>query len=155
MNDEVLIITGTPPNTVEKLKEMAMVYEPLLLLMTVAGKKQFHSSIPSLGATVLGSYLQKHGIQVKISDFYVDDPPDCQQDIIGISSTFCNLEDVADMVKYIEGKNPKATIVLGGALSWSMPPAQLFELIPGIDFIVEREGEQTFLELIKAIRKGS
>ena len=152
MNDKVLIITGTPPNTVDKLKEMAMVYEPLLLLMSIAGKKQFHSSIPSLGATLLGSYLQKHNVPVKINDFYVDDLPSCDEDIIGISSTFCNLEDVITISKYIEEKNPAATIVLGGALSWSFPPAQLFEFIPGINHIVQREGEQTFLELIKILK---
>src|SRR4030042_2550348 len=132
MNDKVLIITGTPPNTVEKLKEMAMVYEPLLLLMSIAGKKQFHSSIPSLGAPLLGTYLQKHDIPVKIDDFYVDDLPSCDEDIIGISSTFCNLEDVITISKYLEEKNPAATIVLGGALRWSFPPAQLFDFIPSI-----------------------
>jgi anaerobic magnesium-protoporphyrin IX monomethyl ester cyclase len=155
MNDKVLIITGTPPNTVDKLKEMAMVYEPLLLLMSIAGKKAFHSSIPSLGSTVLGSYLKKNGIKVEINDFYIDTPPSCDADIIGISSTFCNIEDVVMIAKYIEDKNPVATIVLGGALSWSMPPTQIFDIVPGIDYIVQREGEQTFLELINAIRNGT
>ena len=35
-----------------------------------------------------------------------------------------------------------------------MPPLELLKLIPGIDYIVLREGERTFLELVRAIASG-
>jgi radical SAM superfamily enzyme YgiQ (UPF0313 family) len=155
VKEKVLIITGTPPNTVSKLKEMGMVYEPLLLLMSLAGKNTFHSSIPSLGATVLGTYLKGHGIQVEIADFYFDTLESCDTDIVGISSTFLGAEDVGTIVNFVREKNPQAIIVLGGALAWSVPPATLLGIIPNIDYIVQREGEQTFTELIKVIRNNS
>jgi anaerobic magnesium-protoporphyrin IX monomethyl ester cyclase len=154
VKEKILLITGTPPNTVSKLKEMGMVYEPLVLLMSMAGKNTFHSSIPSLGATVLGTYLKEQGIQVEIADFYVDTLESYDADIVGISSTFCGIDDVRIIANSVREKNPKAIIVLGGALAWSVPPATLLEIIPNIDYIVQREGEQTFTELIKVIRNN-
>jgi radical SAM superfamily enzyme YgiQ (UPF0313 family) len=151
VKEKVLIITGTPPNTVLKLNEMGMMYEPLLLLMSMAGKNTFHSSIPSLGATVLGTYLKKQGIQVEIADFYFDTLESYDADIIGISSTFLGMEDVGTIANSVRERNPKAIIVLGGALTWSIPPTTLFSVIPNIHYIVQREGEQTFTELINVI----
>jgi len=41
---------------------------------------------------------------------------------------------------------------MGGPLSWSLPPSSIMTAVPELDYIVLREGEQTFLELIEALK---
>jgi radical SAM superfamily enzyme YgiQ (UPF0313 family) len=102
----------------------------------------------------LGRYLVEHGIDVKIVDFYLDEVKSFDVDIVGISSTFMSVEDVKQIAERVREENPSATIVLGGPLSWSVLPDQLLHMVPSLDYIVMREGEQTFSELIHLIGIG-
>jgi len=152
---KVLIITGFSPMGLPQLKEMGTNLD-LHLINSLSGQTgtTFRISIPTIGPAVIGSYLQQHGIEVEIRDFYFDEVCAFDVDIVGISSTFMGVENVQEIAGLIREQNPSATIVLGGPLSWSVSPLKLLELISNIDFIVLREGEQTFLELVHELRNG-
>lgn len=153
-NAKVLIVTGFSPFTPPQLEEMGMTFESFPLLLAMSGKETFRFSIPTIGPVVLGSYLMQHGIEVDVKDFFFDEVRFDNYDIVGISSTFLSVEDVARIVGLARKQNPSVAIILGGPLSWSIPPAKVMELLPDVDYIVKQEGEQTFLELIGEIRRG-
>ncbi|MFC1921617.1 B12-binding domain-containing radical SAM protein, partial [Chloroflexota bacterium] len=150
----VLIITGVSPVNVAQLEGMGIISDPIALLLSMSGKSTYQCSIPSLGAIAVGSYLKQQGMQVKVADYFFDEVPFTDADIIGISSTFMSLEDVKTISDLSREKNPQATIVLGGPISWSISHVDLLQFISSLDYIVLQEGEQVFLELIKTIRKG-
>ena len=151
--EKVLIITGFSPMGLPQFEEMGTNLNPQLI-KSISGRTSFRISIPTIGPAVIGSYLQQQGIEVEITDFYFDEVNAFGVDIVGISSTFMGVRDVQEIADLIRRQNPSATIVLGGPLSWSLSPLKLLELITNIDFIVLREGEQTFLELIHELRNG-
>lgn len=152
-NGKVLIITGFSPMGLPQLEEMGTNLNPQLI-KSISGRTSFRISIPTIGPAIMGSYLQQQGIEVEIRDFYFDKVCASDVDIVGISSTFMGVDNVREIADLIRGQNPSATIVLGGPLSWSISPLKLLELIPNIDFIVLREGEQTFRELVYEVRNG-
>ncbi|MFC1900665.1 B12-binding domain-containing radical SAM protein [Chloroflexota bacterium] len=151
---DVLIITGVSPVNVDQLEQQGMVCDPVILLLSMSGKNTYQCSIPSLGAAALGGYLRQQGLRVKIADFFFDEVPFSDTDIIGISSTFMSLEDVKRISDLARENNPGSTIVLGGPLSWSISPVQVLQFIPSLDYIIMQEGEQVFLEFINAVRTG-
>ena len=147
----VLIVTGFAPLRLPQLLEMGMPVGPISFLSGMAGKQTLQFSIPTVAPAVLGSYLSQHGVNVEIADCFIDPERLYDADIIGISSTFMGIEDVKQIANKVERDNPHATVVLGGPLSWSISPVEILQLVPAIDYIILREGEQTFLELIQAI----
>ena len=106
----------------------------------------------TLGAVTIASYLRNFGVEVEVQDFYVDQVNLSEARIVGISSTFMDLRDVKEVVEYIKEENPKAITVLGGPLSWSYPISRIMNEVLGLDIIVLREGEKTFLDLISRIQ---
>lgn len=155
MNQQrVLILTGFSPIRLPQLEEMGIAFEPLPVLLSMSGKDTFRFSIPPIGGAVIASYLKQRGIEAEIADFYFDDIPSFDADIVGISSTFMGIEDVKRIADLVREQNANAKIVLGGPLSWSIPPARLLQMVPGLDYIVQREGEETFYQLIGQIRDG-
>jgi len=151
IKSRVLIVTGFAPLRLPQLLEMGIPVEPIIFLSGMAGKQTLQFSIPTIAPAVLSSYLSENGVNVEIADCFIDPERLYDADIVGISSTFMGIDDVKQVVNKVERDNPSATIILGGPLSWSVPSTEIMKLIPAIDYIIMREGEQTFLELIRAI----
>ena len=151
---DVLIITGVSPVGIPELEQMGMVCDPVILMLDMSGKNAYQCSIPSLGAAAVGGYLRQQGLRVKIADFFFDEVPFTDAGIIGISSTFMNFEDVKRIAGQVREKNPQSVIVLGGPISWSVPPELILQYIPELDYILLQEGEQVFLQFIREIQAG-
>ncbi len=151
IKSRILIVTGFAPVRLPQLLEMGMPVGPINFLSGMAGKQTLQFSIPTVAPAVLGSYLIENGVDVEIADYFIDTEKPYDADIVGISSTFMGIEDVKQIADKIERDNPHAVIVLGGPLSWSIPPQDILKMVPVIDYIIMREGEQSFLELIRAI----
>jgi radical SAM superfamily enzyme YgiQ (UPF0313 family) len=123
-----------------------------------AGRLYLDKSYPPLGLGYLAAVLKCENIDVKVIDL-VDTPfekvPDIMKrynpQIVGVS---CNLTDyrwgafrLATIIKSI---NPKIKVVFGGSHATHMYK-QILQNFP-VDVIVRFEGEETFLELVKAIQ---
>ena len=150
---KILIITGIAPVGLAELEEWGTAREPLVAA-SMSTRSSYRVSVPTIGPVVVGTYLQRHGIDVEIEDFYFDEVCAHDADIVGISSTFMDVKNVREIADVISEQCPSAFVVLGGPLSWSISPSKLLERIPRLDCIVMREGEQTFSELICTLRNG-
>jgi radical SAM superfamily enzyme YgiQ (UPF0313 family) len=157
MEPEVIILYGIPPVNLKEMWQFGFAIPPciptFMKKITDTDKVQF-TGFQTLGAITLASYLKNNGINVDTQDFYVDPINITKAKIVGISSTFMNLEEVNEITKYVKEKNPKVTLVLGGPISWSQPPEKILNEIPELEIIILREGEKTFLDLVKKILKG-
>lgn len=151
---DVAIIAGIPPLDLNKLSGQGVSSAILPRLFSMLGKDKFHFSTPEIGPAIIAGYLRQNGIESVIFDYYLDEIEVRDFDIVGISSTFSNTEDIKQIARDVRHQNPSAAIVLGGPLSWAVLPSELFDTIPEISYIVTKEGEETFLQLIRAIREN-
>lgn len=152
----VLIIGGYPPMQIPDLDEFGTLLLPSMIPALLSNKDRFSFSFPTLGSVVVATYLQQHGVEVTVKDFYLDEVNARDADIVGISSTFMmEIDHVREVVKTVKQQNPAATVVMGGPLSWSISPSKILQAIPDLDIIVRQEGEATFLELVRALRTGA
>jgi radical SAM superfamily enzyme YgiQ (UPF0313 family) len=115
-----------------------------------------------LGIAYLGAVLEKAGHKVEAYDFLFDSWSDVKEkiekiikkatpDIVGISSMTTNRYSSFELTKMCKKLNEKIKVVLGGVHP-TMMYKQILENFP-VDYIVIGEGEETFLELVKAIEK--
>lgn len=155
MKTRVLLITGFAPVKLPQLGEMGIPTGPIQYLSRLVGKDTLQFTIPTVAGAVLAGYMEKQGVDVRVADYFLDEVDFGQADVVGISSTFLGVEDVKAIAGRARAERPGAKIVLGGPLSWSVPPAYLMEQIPDLDYIIFREGEQTMLELVRAIESGA
>jgi p-methyltransferase len=147
----ILILKGIPPLNISFFEEFGI---PIFTFMRPLIGSERYISIPlqTLGAVTLATYLKRNGVRkVRVGDFYEDEVDVTRAGIVGISSTFMEISHVNEIAKYVREKNPLATIVMGGQVSWSFSHEEILDTIPEIDIIVCREGENTFIELIAAI----
>lgn len=153
---KVLLITGFAPVKLPQLSDMGIPIGPIQYLSSATGKDTLQFSIPTIGTAVLAASLVKHGIEVRVVDYYIDNLVDSLKafdaEVAGISSTFMGIEDIQTIAREIRRRFPEVKIVMGGPLSWSLPPSSIMTAVPELDYIVLREGEQTFLALIRALK---
>lgn len=113
---------------------------------------------PPLGILFLGTYLQEHSDhEVELMDCQ---PPEWsydelekilagkKADIVGITAMTFTLIDVKLLVETIKKVNPDCKIVLGGPHVHIYPEETL--RLPGVDFIMQGEGEKAFLQFLNA-----
>ena len=115
IKQRVLIVTGFAPVKLPQLVDMGMPVGPISYLSRMAGKSTLQFTIPTVAPAVLATFLAEHGVDVEVTDCFIDAEKKYDADIVGISSTFMGVEDVGQIVQKIERDNPAAVIVLGGA----------------------------------------
>jgi p-methyltransferase len=152
---QALVIAGYSPMQVEHLEEEGAALQPFYALASLAGKDEFRLSSPSLGAVSVASFLDSHGLPARVVDFYIDETiPWENADIIGISSTFMSADNVVEIARAAKARCPDGIVILGGPLAWSISPSSILEGIPEIDIIAMKEGEATFLDVVRSLRSG-
>jgi radical SAM superfamily enzyme YgiQ (UPF0313 family) len=111
--------------------------------------------LPPLGLLYVASYLEKHGVTVKIID-PMSEGEECYRSesrytgITCMSSQFAKTKEVARRVK---DTNPETTIVVGGV----HPTVSTEEVLsdPNIDVAVVGEGEKAMLNIVsEGVKKG-
>lgn len=157
MEHKVVILYGIPPVNLKEMWEFGFAIPPCIprfMKKLADTDKIIFSGFQTLGAIAVASYLKDNGVNVETQDFYVDPVDVSEANIVGISSTFMTLKDVKEITKYVKEKNQEATLVLGGPISWSYPPDKIMSEVPDLEVIILREGERTFLDLVKKIQQG-
>ncbi len=115
--------------------------------------------IPPLGLAYLAAVLEKNKFKVKIIDFTVEpftegfnriisDKPQ----IIGLTSSIANFQSAKFLASKLKEKLPGSMFVLGGAHISAVPFGAMQEGV--FDIGVIAEGEETFLELARHIKKN-
>ena len=125
------------------------------------GPVKVESAWPPLGIVYLGTVLKDkfhdvnlldHGFQnislKKMADLILSKNPD----IVGLSTLTSSGIAASKLSKYLKNQNPDVKIVWGG-IHATFNDKKILEKYPFVDYIVRREGEQTFPELIDAIEK--
>lgn len=112
----------------------------------------------------LGAYLKREmeGIEVKVIDclplkigwkslreIIAREKPD----IVGVGDKVCYAHEGIKALQIAKELNPGVVTIAGGHFHSHLPKYSL-DTYPSLDFIVRYEGEETFLELIEALREG-
>lgn len=114
---------------------------------------------PPLAMLYLASMLVKEGIEVKIIDNNIYENwektlKEFSPDVLGLSClTGPAIKNAIEVSKKAKENNENVKVVWGGVHPSLMPEQTLQEEY--IDYVVVGEGEETFLELVKAIEKNN
>ena len=119
------------------------------------------TSMPPLGLLSIGAVLEREGIEVEIipTDILklggreiekkiVDERPD----IVGVTSTTENRFQSFELVRRAKRAFPQALTVMGGPHA-SMAAEDALAHIPELDIVVRGEGEETTLDLCRALER--
>ena len=118
------------------------------------------SSMPPLGLLYIGAVLEKEGIEVEIvpADILKMGWNDIQRqihdsrpDVVGVTSTTENRFQSFRLVRLAKKAFPRALTVMGGPHA-SMAAEDALAHIPDLDIVVRGEGEETILELSRALQ---
>lgn len=121
-----------------------------------------HPPFTPLGLGYLASVLEKNGYEIKVIDCQASDIDysvfrkkisKTKIDILGITSTTLTYKSALKIASITKEVWPKCIILLGGphVTFWDKEALQECQ---EIDVIVRKEGEITFLELVKKIESG-
>jgi len=125
------------------------------------GPVKAESAWPPLGIVYLGTILKNkfhevtlfdHGFEQitlkKLGDSILNKNPD----IVGLSTLTSSGIVAAKLSEYLKDRNPDIKIVWGG-IHATFNDKRILEKYPFVDYIVRKEGEQTFPELVDTIEK--
>lgn len=116
---------------------------------------------PPLGLAYLGAALEHAGIQVKILDYvvypYRQDTlgsvlKSFKPDIAGATAVTMTFDHAKQVLKNIKRVDPRVLTVMGGP-HVTFCARQTLQTFPELDVIVRGEGEETFVDLIKAVER--
>ncbi|MBI5816395.1 MAG: B12-binding domain-containing radical SAM protein [Nitrospinae bacterium] len=120
------------------------------------------SGMPSLGVLYMAAVLEKEGVPVTtlpahILKYSVDDVVkhvrDETPDIFGITVTTENRLEAFDVARAVKRARPETLVVIGGPHCTATGEDTLSH-IPEIDVVVSGEGEETIVELVRAMEAG-
>jgi radical SAM superfamily enzyme YgiQ (UPF0313 family) len=114
------------------------------------------AKLPRIGVAIIATILNKHGFKVKAycEDLIAIDYNEIKDaDLVGISSITSTSTRSYKIINEIKKINPDVPIVMGGPHPTFMPEEVMEN---GSDFAVRGEGENTIIELVRAIEgKGA
>ncbi len=118
----------------------------------------YHAWTP-LAILSLGAYLEQHGIEVEYFDERIHKRERFRElvrrrpHLVGLSTMTCyQIKNTLNLAKLARKIRPDIPLVWGGTHP-SMCAEQTLES-ELVDFVVKGEGEQTLLELVRALREG-
>lgn len=120
-------------------------------------EKRYDNSYPSLGVLYIISYLRHAipGIEVKYLESncnlkqHIDYLRNFKPSIYGISVTSKTLRLAAATIAAVREQFPDTVVVCGGPHPTALPQQTL--QITNADIVVKGEGEETFVEIVKAL----
>jgi radical SAM superfamily enzyme YgiQ (UPF0313 family) len=117
---------------------------------------------PHIGLGYIAGWLEKNGVEVGVVDAKLErlgifgvlerikkENPE----VVGITSMTHDFLEAVKLAKAVKKHNAGIKLVIGGIHATALPLETLKEN-PEFDFLVYGEGEETFLELIKAVENG-
>ena len=112
---------------------------------------------PPMGLGLIAAVLEKEGHQVTILDANALKlqagaiaPLVTDADIIGLTAMTPTISEAISIAHHLKQANPDLTTILGGAHA-TLLPEETLATAPEIDIIIRGEGEQTIIELLRAL----
>jgi radical SAM superfamily enzyme YgiQ (UPF0313 family) len=129
-----------------------------MLKITLINPPQFtRYPQPPLGLALIAAVLEKAGYPVTLLDANArglkpEDIPHmvAEVDVIGLTAMTPTISTAIRIARYIKQARPGVKIVMGGAHA-TMLPQETLATAPEIDAIVRGEGDETIIELIRAL----
>lgn len=124
---------------------------------TYKSLKSITPEYPPLSLAYIASYLENHDFEVKILDLGVEHldtnkllrfVDKFSPQIIGFTSTTPTIMKVYELINTLRFEFPDIKYVLGGSHATALPE----EALKHVDIVIRGEGEETFLEVVKAIK---
>jgi radical SAM superfamily enzyme YgiQ (UPF0313 family) len=145
------------------LKKIVLLNPPLSPEERYGSLSGSGSFAPPLGLAILASVARSSGLDVRIIDAaclglsYREAASEILKespDFLGITAVTISAHNAARVAKLVKESNADFPIVLGGAHLTAVP-FETMEKFPSFDLGVVGEGEETFRELIEALRTKS
>jgi len=123
-------------------------------------KVQKNLMYPPMGIAFLAAVVREAGHEVKLFDGNVEEDffedlhrtlSTYKPNVVGISFTSLLADSAEITAKFVRERCPDVVLIAGGYHSTVMPSE--IAAIEAFDFVVVGEGEQTFVELLDALRK--
>ncbi len=120
------------------------------------------SSLPSLGILFLAAVTRKYGFPTVLVDAAaLNLGPDGllmrveseRPDVLGLSATTFSIFHAAAFARRVRESLPDITVIIGGP-HVSAAPLETMERFPEFDLAVIGEGEETIIEVLKAVDSG-
>ncbi|MFF2908816.1 B12-binding domain-containing radical SAM protein [Paenibacillus sp. NPDC057934] len=126
------------------------------IILATLNAKYIHTS---LAIRLLKAYSEHEFSDIHLAEYTIKDPvmnmvSDLFQkrpDVIGFSCYIWNIEETIKLVGILKKVMPEVTIVLGGP-EVSYEPLYWMKREPGVDFVVNGDGEETFHHLLQELR---
>ena len=109
-----------------------------------------------LGITYLAAVLEREGIPVSLKDDSIQDDAEIEAaiataDVVGLSALTPNAPRALYWASLIKERHPEKIVVAGGPHATSCP--EYFLESGQVDYVVRWEGEESFVELIRALER--
>jgi anaerobic magnesium-protoporphyrin IX monomethyl ester cyclase len=132
-----------------------------MLKITLINPPQFtRYPQPPLGLALIAAVLEKAGYQVTFLDANALDlkPEDIpgmitDADVVGLTAMTPTISTALRIAGYIKQAKPEIQIIMGGAHA-TMLPQETMASSPAIDIIVRGEGDETIIEVLKALENN-
>lgn len=120
------------------------------------------NSAPPLGLLCVAAALEQGGFCVRVHDFYQfgGKPKDIigllgqyRPKIVGVSTLTSGFHMALRLCRHVKAASPETATVLGGPHATALPEEVVMD--PSVDFAVRGEGEQTIVELARALCSGT
>jgi anaerobic magnesium-protoporphyrin IX monomethyl ester cyclase len=126
------------------------------IILATLNAKYIHTS---LAIRLLKAYSEHEFSDIHLAEYTIKDPvmnmvSDLFQrrpDVIGFSCYIWNIEETIKLIGILKKVMPEVTIVLGGP-EVSYEPLYWMKREPGVDFVVNGDGEETFHHLLQELR---
>lgn len=112
---------------------------------------------PPMGLAIIAAVLERQGYQVTILDTNALklEPKEtawqvANADVVGLTAMTPTINAAMNIAREVKKINPGLTIVLGGAHA-TLLPEETLTTVPEIDIIVRGEGEETIMNLLRAL----
>jgi radical SAM superfamily enzyme YgiQ (UPF0313 family) len=124
------------------------------------GRMEFYSRFTPLGLGCIGAVLRREGHDAtvvnlsefswpRVGRFLVSERPD----ILGLSVFTFNRHEAMRVAALARAAHPRCLIVAGGPHATHLSH-HLLEHYPAVDLVVRGEGEETMLEIVRAMERG-
>ncbi len=112
---------------------------------------------PPMGLATIAAVLEREGYQVTVLDANAlqlgpKETASCvvNADIVGLTAMTPIVNAAMSIAHHLKQANPGLTIILGGAHA-TLLPEETLATAPEIDIIVRGEGEETIIDLLRAL----